>query len=42
MRKQILAMAMAALALPGAALAQQKLKFAHVYETGEPYNTAAV
>src|SRR5882724_2760295 len=30
------------LALPGAILAQQKLKFAHVYETSEPYHTAAV
>src|SRR5512145_868495 len=30
-----------ALALP-AAQAQQKLKFAHVYETSEPYHTAAV
>jgi tripartite ATP-independent transporter DctP family solute receptor len=30
-----------ALAMP-AALAQQKLKFAHVYEVSEPYHTAAV
>jgi len=30
------------LAASGAALAQQKLKFAHVYETSEPYHTAAV
>ncbi|HEX9193605.1 MAG TPA: ABC transporter substrate-binding protein, partial [Burkholderiales bacterium] len=29
-------------ALPSAALAQQKLKFAHVYETSEPYHTAAL
>ncbi|OGA20982.1 MAG: ABC transporter substrate-binding protein [Betaproteobacteria bacterium RIFCSPLOWO2_02_FULL_67_19] len=34
--------AAAALVAPGAALAQQKLKFAHVYETSEPYHTAAV
>ena len=33
---------MLALAGPGAALAQQKLKFAHVYETGEPYHKWAV
>ncbi len=33
---------LAALAIPASALAQQKLKFAHVYETGEPYHTAAV
>jgi TRAP-type C4-dicarboxylate transport system substrate-binding protein len=32
----------AALAASGAALAQQKLKFAHVYETSEPYHTAAL
>jgi tripartite ATP-independent transporter DctP family solute receptor len=32
----------AAFAAPTAVLAQQKLKFAHVYETGEPYHTAAV
>jgi tripartite ATP-independent transporter DctP family solute receptor len=31
-----------ALAGPSAALAQQKLKFAHVYETGEPYHRWAV
>jgi tripartite ATP-independent transporter DctP family solute receptor len=30
------------LAGPSAALAQQKLKFAHVYETGEPYHKWAV
>jgi len=30
------------LAGPSAALAQQKLKFAHVYETSEPYHTQAV
>jgi tripartite ATP-independent transporter DctP family solute receptor len=34
--------AAAALAASGAALAQQKLKFAHVYETSEPYHTAAL
>ncbi len=32
----------AALALAMPALAQQKLKFAHVYEVSEPYHTAAV
>ena len=33
----------AALALiPGAAFAQQKLKWAHVYETSEPYHTQSV
>src|SRR5213592_2554790 len=31
-----------AFAAPSAALAQQKLKFAHVYETGEPYHAAAL
>jgi tripartite ATP-independent transporter DctP family solute receptor len=31
-----------ALAAPTAALAQQKLKFAHVYETAEPYHAQAV
>jgi tripartite ATP-independent transporter DctP family solute receptor len=31
-----------AFAVPGAALAQQKLKFAHVYETSEPYHKWAV
>ena len=37
------AAALLCLALPaGNALAQQKLKFAHVYETSEPYHTAAV
>src|SRR5258706_2570995 len=29
-------------ALPAIAPAQQKLKFAHVYETSEPYHTAAL
>ena len=43
MRKSSLALAVAfALAGPSAALAQQKLKFAHVYETSEPYHSAAV
>ncbi len=36
------AAAFAAVAASGAALAQQKLKFAHVYETSEPYHTAAL
>ncbi|MFO1268664.1 MAG: sialic acid TRAP transporter substrate-binding protein SiaP [Rubrivivax sp.] len=31
-----------ALALPGSALAQTKLKFAHVYETSEPYHKWAL
>src|SRR5260221_5531771 len=31
-----------ALAAPSAALGQQKLKFAHVYETSEPYHTWAL
>ena len=34
--------ALSALSTSGVALAQQKLKFAHVYETSEPYHTAAV
>jgi len=37
-----IAAAVAALVSPCAALAQQKLKFAHVYETGEPYHKWAV
>src|SRR4249920_2283808 len=42
-RKLSVALAVAvALAGPSAALAQQKLKFAHVYETSEPYHTYAV
>jgi tripartite ATP-independent transporter DctP family solute receptor len=40
-RITILAVA-AALAVSGPALAQKKLKFAHVYETAEPYHTEAV
>jgi len=43
MKARILAALLAAaLAAPGVALAQQKLKFAHVYEVSEPYHTAAV
>ena len=43
MRKLAVTAAVAfALTGPTAALAQQKLKFAHVYETSEPYHTAAV
>src|SRR6476620_398177 len=43
MRKAItLVVAAAALALAGVASAQTKLKWAHVYETTEPYHTAAV
>ena len=40
--KRILAVALIAAALPGAALAQTKLKFAHVYEVSEPYHKWAV
>ncbi len=40
--KRLLALAVFAALLPGAALAQQKLKFAHVYETSEPYHKWAV
>lgn len=35
-------LAAAVLAVAGPALAQTKLKFAHVYETSEPYHTAAL
>ena len=43
MKQRIAALvAAAALAASGATLAQQKLKFAHVYETSEPYHTAAI
>ena len=38
----IIALALCGVAFAGAALAQTKLKFAHVYETSEPYHTAAV
>jgi len=38
----VLAALVLAFAAPSAALAQQKLKFAHVYETGEPYHAAAL
>jgi tripartite ATP-independent transporter DctP family solute receptor len=41
-RLTIAAALVAALAAPAAAIAQQKLKFAHVYESGEPYHTWAV
>ena len=42
-RKLTMAIAVAfALAGPAAALAQQKLKLAHVYETGEPYHIQSV
>ena len=34
--------AVAALAAAGPAAAQQKLKWAHVYETSEPYHTESV
>jgi tripartite ATP-independent transporter DctP family solute receptor len=41
--KRILAVAiLSVLAAPGVALAQQKLKFGHVYETSEPYHKWAV
>jgi len=36
------ALALALLVFAGSATAQQKLKFAHVYEVSEPYHTAAV
>ncbi|MEK7361804.1 MAG: TRAP transporter substrate-binding protein DctP, partial [Pseudomonadota bacterium] len=43
MKLKCLAAAFAlAIAASGGALAQTKLKFAHVYETSEPYHTAAV
>jgi tripartite ATP-independent transporter DctP family solute receptor len=43
MKLKYLAAAFAvALAVSGGALAQTKLKFAHVYETSEPYHTAAL
>ena len=42
MNIRIAAIAAAALVLAAPASAQQKLKFAHVYETSEPYHTAAV
>ena len=35
-------LATAALVAGGPALAQQKLKWAHVYETSEPYHTESV
>src|SRR6266404_4501277 len=38
----VLAALVLALAAPSAALSQQKLKFAHVYETSEPYHTWAL
>ncbi len=38
----VLAALVLALAAPCAALGQQKLKFAHVYETSEPYHTWAL
>src|SRR3989475_988637 len=39
---KLVAAALLAVLPSAAALAQQKLKFAHVYETGEPYHTAAL
>ena len=36
------AMALSSLTAAGSALAQQKLKWAHVYETAEPYHTQSV
>ena len=38
----VLAALVLVLAAPSAALGQQKLKFAHVYETSEPYHTWAL
>ena len=40
--KYLAAVLAAAVVASGGALAQTKLKFAHVYETSEPYHTAAV
>src|SRR5262245_25773179 len=40
--KRVFASALAGLLLSTGAVAQQKLKFAHVYETSEPYHTYAV
>src|SRR3954454_23327554 len=42
MKKLKAAVAILALAVSTGALAQTKLKWAHVYETSEPYHTAAV
>jgi tripartite ATP-independent transporter DctP family solute receptor len=42
MKRILAAVVLSILALPGAVLAQQKLKFAHVYETSEPYHKWAV
>ena len=42
MKFRIAAMAVAALIVSAPASAQHKLKFAHVYETSEPYHTAAL
>ena len=41
-RAMTVALALLAFALAGPAVAQTKLKWAHVYETSEPYHTAAV
>ena len=41
-RLALAAIAVAAVAAGGPALAQQKLKWAHVYETSEPYHTESV
>ena len=41
-RLAVVAIAVAAVAAGGPALAQQKLKWAHVYETSEPYHTESV
>jgi len=42
MKRMQSALAIVAIALSTGALAQTKLKWAHVYETSEPYHTAAV
>ena len=42
MKRLQLALAVVALAFSAGSLAQTKLKFAHVYETSEPYHTAAI
>ena len=37
-----LLLALCAISLPTVSLAQQKLKWAHVYESAEPYHTESV
>ncbi|HYD55324.1 MAG TPA: ABC transporter substrate-binding protein, partial [Burkholderiales bacterium] len=42
MKRALALVALSILAASSPAVAQQKLKFAHVYETSEPYHTQAV